>query len=97
MKSLLWVPKILLFLIVLTFAIKNTDMVTVRYYLGMEWQAPLIFVMLATFALGVAAGVMAGLSHVFRVKRELAKCKKDMDRIANPAKQDVVDNLPNVI
>ena len=43
-----------------SFAVRNTDPVTVRYYLGGEWQAPLIFVLLVAFCAGVALGLAAG-------------------------------------
>ena len=36
MRYLLWIIKFLLFVLVLSFAVKNTDPVTVRYYLGTE-------------------------------------------------------------
>ena len=76
MKAVFWILKLLFFLFALTFAVKNTDMVTVRYYLGAEWQAPLIFVLLVVFCLGVAAGVIAGLGHVVRLRREVSRLRK---------------------
>ena len=39
MNYLAWVLKFALFVLVLTFAIKNSDLVTVHYYFGEEWQA----------------------------------------------------------
>jgi uncharacterized integral membrane protein len=68
-----WVLKAVLFLLLLGFAVKNTGPVVVRYYLGNEWQAPLVFVLLVTFALGVALGILASMSWVFRQRRELAE------------------------
>ena len=47
--------KLLVFLLLLGFAVKNIDSVTVRYFLGLEWQAPLAFVLLVFFAAGVVA------------------------------------------
>ena len=52
-----WLLRGLAFLLLLGFAIKNTSPVVVRYYLGNEWQAPLVFVLLITFAIGVAVGI----------------------------------------
>lgn len=77
MKSIFWIVKLLLFLIALTFAVKNTDMVTVRYYLGVQWQAPLIFVILAVFCLGAVAGVFASLGHIVRLRRDLSRMRKE--------------------
>ena len=76
MKTVLWITKLALFFVALTFAVKNTDSVTVRYYLGAEWQAPLIFVILVVFCLGAIAGVIASLGHVIRLRRELSRLRK---------------------
>ena len=38
MRYFLWLLKFALFVLVLSFAVKNTDTVAVRYYLGYEWQ-----------------------------------------------------------
>ena len=69
MRYVGWFLKVLLFLLLLGFAVKNTDLVVVRYYLGQEWRAPLVFVLLVTFALGVALGILASASYVFRQRR----------------------------
>ena len=49
--------------VLLTFAVKNTDPVAVRYFLGHEWRAPLIFVLLIFFCVGAALGLLAALGH----------------------------------
>ena len=59
MRYVLWVVKLALFALMLTFAVKNTDAVAVRYFLGHEWRAPLIFVLLVFFCMGAALGLLA--------------------------------------
>ena len=54
MKYVAWVLKFVLFVLVLAFAVRNTDTVTVRYYFGGEWQTPLVFALLIAFCAGVA-------------------------------------------
>jgi uncharacterized integral membrane protein len=76
MKYLAWVLKLALFVLVLTFAVRNTDLVTVRYTFDGEWQTPLIFALLVAFCLGVAVGLMAGLAQLVRQRRELAGQKR---------------------
>lgn len=78
MRYVMWLLKFMLFVVVLTFAAKNTAPVTVRYYLGNEWEAPLILVLLVFFVLGTVLGVMAGLSQVFRQRREIAALKREL-------------------
>jgi uncharacterized integral membrane protein len=77
-KYLVWFLRVLLFLVLLGFAIKNTDPVAVRFYLGGEWEAPLVFVLLAAFVAGAAAGVVATLGVVFRKRREIAGLRKQL-------------------
>lgn len=78
MRIVLWIIKLALFVVVLSFAVKNTDTVTVRYYLGTEWQTPLILVLLIAFCAGAAVGIMTALGHVFRQRREIGGLKKEL-------------------
>ncbi len=84
---LLWV---LLFLLALGFAVKNSETVTVSYYLGYQWQAPMVLVMLVCFGAGVATGVAASLSFIFRQKRNILALKRELRVKASDAgpKQD---------
>ena len=76
MTYLGWIFKFALFVLVLIFALRNTDVVTVRYYFGGEWQSPLIFVMLVAFCAGVAIGLMAAMTQLIRQRREIAALKR---------------------
>lgn len=63
--------KTVLFIFLLGFAVKNSEVVTLRYYLGYEWSMPLILVILIFFAIGASLGVAASLTYLFRQQREL--------------------------
>jgi putative membrane protein len=78
MRYLLWLLKFALFVLILSFAVKNTDMVWVRYYLGYEWQAPLVLVLLVFFCLGAAIGIVASFTHLFRQRREIVGLKREL-------------------
>jgi uncharacterized integral membrane protein len=78
MRYFLWLLKFALFVLVLSFAVKNTDTVAVRYYLGYEWQAPLVLVLLTFFCLGVAVGIVASLGHLFRQRRQIAALRGEV-------------------
>lgn len=78
MKYLLWVFRILVFVILLGFALKNTDPVAVQFWLGMQWEAPVVFVLLAAFVLGAIGGVLASLGVIFRRRREIASLRKQL-------------------
>jgi len=77
MKNLtryLWLAaKLLVFLLVLGFALKNSHSVTFYSYLGYVWQAPLIVMLGLAFVLGALTGVLALLPALFRLRRELAR------------------------
>lgn len=67
-----------LFLAMLGFALKNADSVTLRYYLGLEWHTPLILVLLASFCIGVIAGLMACLSLIITQRRRLLAMEREL-------------------
>jgi putative membrane protein len=78
MRILFLLLKTLVFLLLLGFAFKNSDSVVVRYFLGLEWQAPLALVLLVFFGIGIAAGVMASLGIVVRQRREIRTLKSNV-------------------
>jgi uncharacterized integral membrane protein len=82
MRYLLWLLKFVLFVLILSFAIKNTDTVTVRYYLGYEWQAPLVLVLLVFFGLGRCSGSAGKSWHCgASVARNSAAARRQPRRI----------------
>ncbi|HEY5930010.1 MAG TPA: LapA family protein [Burkholderiales bacterium] len=78
MRYLSWALRILLFLLLFVFALKNTNPVTVRFYLGSQWESPLALVLLVFFAAGAVAGVAACLSHAYRQRREILDLRKEL-------------------
>jgi lipopolysaccharide assembly protein A len=94
MSYLLWLLKFALFVLILSFAVKNTDLVTVSYYLGYQWQAPLVLVLLVFFCAGVAVGIAAGLSLLFRQRREIAALKRTQQE-SQPGREQAQLQPPN--
>jgi len=78
MRYVIWILKFALFVLVLTFAVRNTETVTVRYFLGWEWQSPLIFVLLIAFGAGIVLGLAAGLGQMVRQRREIAALNRKL-------------------
>lgn len=78
MRYLSWLLGFVLFLLALGFAVKNSDAVVVNYYLGYQWQASLVLVILVFFLAGVAVGVAASLGYLFRQRREIFSLKREM-------------------
>jgi uncharacterized integral membrane protein len=78
MRSVAWLLRITLFLLLLGFAVKNSDPVVVQYYFGQEWSAPLVFVLLIAVCVGAALGILASLAQLFRQRREIANLKREL-------------------
>ena len=78
MRYLAWLSGFALFLLALGFAVKNSEAVVVHYYLGYQWQAPLVLVILVFFAVGVGVGVAASLGYIFRQRRDILSLKREI-------------------
>lgn len=78
MRVIAWILRIVLFLALFLFALKNTDSITLHVYFDEVWQAPLILVLLLFFAAGAAMGVLATLATVFRQRREIGRLQREL-------------------
>ncbi|MGC3965197.1 MAG: lipopolysaccharide assembly protein LapA domain-containing protein [Rhodocyclaceae bacterium] len=76
MKLIVWIFRIVLFLLLLAFAIKNDSVVAVRVFFGGEWMVPLIVVMLVMFAGGVLLGATATVATLFSQRREIRRLRR---------------------
>jgi lipopolysaccharide assembly protein A len=76
MRVLAWAIRIALFVVLLAFAAKNTDPVSLRFYFDLAWRAPLVAVLLAFFAAGVALGLLAMLGAWIAQRREIARLRR---------------------
>ena len=82
MRYFNWILRVALFIVLLGFAVKNDQPVTLRYFFGYEWQSSLVVVLLIFFAAGTAIGVLAMLASVLQQRREIARLKRDL-RVKN--------------
>lgn len=78
MKYLIWILRALLFLILLSFAVKNDQPVVLSYFFGYEWHASLVLVLLLFFAAGTAVGMLALLANILRQRKEIAALKQEL-------------------
>ncbi len=65
--------KLLVFLLVLGFALKNSHTTVFYSYLDYVWHAPLIVMLALAFVLGALTAVLALLPTLFRLRRENAR------------------------
>jgi len=66
MKYLAWLLKAAIFFTLFAFALNNQQPVTVHFFFGTSWRAPLVLVVLAAFACGVAVGVVGMVPRWWR-------------------------------
>jgi putative membrane protein len=77
-----WAVGFVVLILLLFLSLQNAEIVTVRFYNWFSWQAPLIFLLLVAFAIGVLAGLLAGFVRMTRLKRQLSKLRRDHARLA---------------
>jgi lipopolysaccharide assembly protein A len=78
MRIVTWVFWLLAFTALLVFAVRNTDPVTVRFYLDSRWEVPLVLALFAFFAAGVVCGVLACAARMLRQRRDIVALKRDL-------------------
>ena len=90
MRYLTGALRVLLFLILFLFALKNHELATLKFYFDLEWKAPLVLLLLIFFAAGIAAGVLACLPRMFRQRRETLALTSQLKLAAAPPKAPAV-------
>ena len=73
MKFLSRIVGIILFILFFGFALKNTQDIALRFFLGYEIHAPLVLMLLAFFGGGAVLGVLAMMPTVLRYRRRQAR------------------------
>ena len=72
------------FVLLVAFAAKNADNVTLRFYFDLTLQAPLVLVLFGFFAAGALFGMLALIGTLLRQRREIARLKKQQDSPPEP-------------
>jgi len=76
MKIISRLIALILFVGFFFFALRNTQEVTLHFFLGYERTDPLVLVLLAFFVVGAVLGVLAMTPIMLRHRREAARHKK---------------------
>ena len=84
MRLLIWVIRAALFFVLFAFALNNQHTVTLHWFFGVETQAPMVLVVLVTFAAGCAAGVVAMLPGWWRQHRRTRALEAAVPRTSPP-------------
>ena len=76
MQAIIWILRFFIVVILVWFAVKNSQPVEINGFPGQLWQAPLAFVLLVVFVAGVVTGLLAWIPTVVRQRREIARLKR---------------------
>ncbi|MFN9773912.1 MAG: lipopolysaccharide assembly LapA domain-containing protein [Burkholderiales bacterium] len=98
MRLLTWLFRLGLFLVMMGFALSNTDTATLRFF-GIpefEWRAPMVLFLFLFFAAGALVGVVATMPLVFRQRRHIGRLRRDADAATKAAAKAATDPAPSV-
>jgi putative membrane protein len=84
MRFIVWLIRVLVFVLLLVLALANTQTATLNFLAGYTWQAPLILIGLAFFGVGLLGGVVSALPAMVRLRLENGRLKRDL-RVAREA------------
>lgn len=91
MRYINWFFQLLVFFVLLGFALKNDQIVTLHYFLGYQWQSPLVVFLFLFFTFGVGLGVLATLGIWFRQRREISRLKREISEVEKRAEKNTGD------
>ncbi len=81
MRVVAWIFNLLLFLVALGFALSNTAVTELRFFLfgdDLAWRAPLVIFLLLFFVAGAVVGLLAAFPSFFRNRRELSRLRREL-------------------
>jgi uncharacterized integral membrane protein len=76
MQTVVWILRFLIVVILVWFAVKNSQVIELNGLPGQVWQAPLVFILLIVFVAGMVIGLLAWVPTVVRQRRELGRLRR---------------------
>ena len=84
MKYISWLLKAAIFFTLFAFALNNQQDVTVNFFFGTSWTAPMVLVVLAVFAAGLVIGAVGMVPRWWR-HRKAARTPSSPDTLSAPS------------
>jgi lipopolysaccharide assembly protein A len=92
MKYLMWLLKAAIFFTLFAFALNNQQDVTVLFFFGTQWRAPLVLVVLAAFALGVGIGALGMVPRWWKHRVAARRAHQGMAMPQGPAEAGTTEH-----
>ena len=93
MRIVTWAIRLAVFVLLIAFAAKNVEPVTLRFYFDLALQAPLVVLLFAFFAIGALFGIVALLGTLLRQRREISALKR---RLGAPPPAEPAPPVPEL-
>ncbi|MBI2750020.1 MAG: LapA family protein [Burkholderiales bacterium] len=90
-----WILKAAIFFTLFAFALNNQHDVTVRFFFGQQWTAPLVLVVLIAFALGLVIGVLGMVPRWWRHRRAAALARRSHREATIPPEKPAAPPPPS--
>ena len=87
LKYIAWLLKAVIFFVLFAFALNNQAPVSLHFFFGTIWQAPMVLVVLATFVLGLFAGILV-MVPIWLNARHQARAGFTTPPVSPPAQPD---------
>jgi lipopolysaccharide assembly protein A len=94
MRLLIWLFRAFVFFTLFAFALNNQQVANVHWFFGVQWQAPMVIVVLIAFAAGSAVGVLAMVPSWWRHRRQ---ARRQADLVPAAAKSAPAANSQNSV
>jgi lipopolysaccharide assembly protein A len=88
MKYLAWLLKAAIFFTLFAFALNNQQDVTVLFFFGTYWRAPLVLVVLAAFAIGLVVGALGMVPRWWKQKAVARRAQQRAHALGGATKPD---------
>ena len=98
MKQLVWCLKWLvngaIFFTLFAFALNNQQDATVHFFFGTQWRSPMVLIVLAAFAAGLAVGVLGMVPRWWKHRSAVARTSKSTQNAARQMAQPMAQPGP---
>lgn len=94
MRIFTWIFRAFVFFALFAFAVNNQHDAMVRWFFGQAWHAPMVYIVLAAFALGCLVGAVAMVPSWWRHRRVATRQRSEPPVPAPAVPAPVQSELP---